>query len=492
MMNGIRPQDYNPSLPEENWEDVPLDLDDAPDAPLDDVSSNDHPGTADPNIPKGALDVSANRTHSASGEVFGSHSVSQQHISQQHTSQQQIIITRTTKNRIVNKTQTPSPTAENDDAWRRTQPAATKIVSHSQKIDKARRVFTNRNGVEFEQYAQGKAKRILTPTTPTTTTRELIGQRKAEPQNVWITPVKTALGSKNKEIKKEIEIMEDIKATLTTEDAQYLSLDMKKVDTKQENIQGQQTYIQPKAKGSLEGWIRKSLTSETRRAFGGHVIQGMAGLHKADYSHNDSKPDNFLVFDEKGKLIIKASDYGKAKKVKNGEADYTGNVRFVAPEGKSSKKGDVYGTGLILIRVFEEQYLKNENNNMLCSIDDKDRDVPLEGDKVRGVEKYVIEHKAFPATQNIGWVGFVRILWRRISKLGKLNNKELMAHQNTIHNYIDELGKRMKKDEDNFRHSDKLIALLKRMTLSDPKQRPRMDVVNQLYQEWQKLEGLPY
>jgi len=200
-------------------------------------------------------------------------------------------------------------------------------------------------------------------------------------------------------------------------------------------------------------------------------LAGMTVLSVADCAHGDIKPQNCLVYrDSRGSLSLKVSDFGKTQKVAEGETKpYRGNIRFVAPEGRVSKQGDVYGAALVVIRTLEE--FLGDSGESLVKIDKKDKEAQAIK-KRRGIEKYIVEHKAFLGADTPGLPSIIYKGLPRRARLEKQTKKQKERQQKLLEGYVNALiegleGKNIKCGE--------LGNLLKEMLHVDPQKRPTME-----------------
>ncbi|MBN9378578.1 MAG: hypothetical protein BGO14_08790 [Chlamydiales bacterium 38-26] len=263
----------------------------------------------------------------------------------------------------------------------------------------------------------------------------------------------------------------------------HLALDYKGIDNNK--IDDQYTVRTLKAEGrSLEKYIlrkvedKKASFQETAR-FGQEFLNGMAEMHAAGYVHGDMKLDNILVYENKNESgvverHVKISDFGKTRPIEENASEiHTGNNRYSAVEGKLSKKGEVYSSGLVLIRLLEQRVL-GEGEDMLIQPSANQLDVVQPKANRSGIEKFVTSHKAFPHTEST-FAGKIRIALRALfTPVGKKNKKA----EKEIQKYIDVLVSRLGADPDyqmSAQKQEDLKKLLKDMTLSNPNKRPSLE-----------------
>lgn len=89
----------------------------------------------------------------------------------------------------------------------------------------------------------------------------------------------------------------------------------------------------------------------------GDILTGFKQLHGAGYSHGDIKPENILIrFDvEEGRLVALVNDFGETRHMETqGDAVLHGDWRYSSPEQRAHQPSDVYGLGLVAMRVLEQ------------------------------------------------------------------------------------------------------------------------------------------
>lgn len=357
-------------------------------------------------------------------------------------------------------------------------------------------------------------------------TTEIIGKGKAKvvhyipsrPGYVYYTPVQDVLGGKQREIQAEVETAKNISRNIyvkglfdalgeilhddsipdeetlrrvfetnacpaISKKMENLALDL--VELKgDERVSGKYTVRTSKALHDLEAEITPnekdsaySFKSKSELIQG--FFSGLDNLHQADYVHGDLKPENILIqeFELKGskKKISKLSDFGKTHPIADGAViSYSGNPRFMAPERNLSKKGEVYSAAMIAIRVLEEGLL-DKSTPILRSLSPEEVDTDVVSPRERrGIEKFVVENKKMVQTESTTLKGKFKAYAPSFIR-GKI---DFTQAQEEMHGYIDALIKKLSEKVDlavEKQHS--LRLLLKKMTLSDPAERPTMTEV---------------
>ncbi|NGX42525.1 MAG: hypothetical protein K940chlam7_00805 [Chlamydiae bacterium] len=319
---------------------------------------------------------------------------------------------------------------------------------------------------DFEEFARGKDKAVLRRIK-----RDSIPSSDLEqPEKAYYIPIVNFPLRKNA-LRKEKEKMDLIKESLSNDAKTHLAVEA--VES-HEKIRGRYTLEVEKAEANFEQVIQSTETSfEQRKIFGRHLLEGLVALHKVGWAYGDLKPENLLIYGKGKKEILKIADFGKAKKVGSETKKYTGNLRFSPPEGKLSKKGDVWGAALVLIRTLEEAVLTDKEP--LVAVTGKKIDQP--SDKRRGIERFIIQHKAFLGVEITTLIERIYKGLPRRAKLGKLSSKKRQLQAELIHKYIDKLTKKLvgKGVIGAGQQETDLKNLLMEMTKESPKKRISID-----------------
>lgn len=340
-------------------------------------------------------------------------------------------------------------------------------------------------------------------------------------ENVYYTPL---YFFKESELRAEFQKVQKIALVILSKNlsGEHLVLDIEEVPA-DERIEGKYTLKVERASKNFEKKIQDpSTTLPDRVKFAEHFLDGMTNLHLAGYIYGDVKPENCLIFNG----VLRISDFGKTEEVpKDGKAaTYKGNKRFAPPEGVLSQKGDVYSAGMVLIRTFEEAFLSNVNSTSetpikkeapteekktketpteekktesksLVPIGEKDVAFDMTADKkLRGVERYVVEHKAFLASNpGISPKGAGRRLYsigKNLLKEMNIINKNNESNKNpeenpeyAMYRYIAALSaKLMESGFLTFKQADDFSTLLQDMTRVNPEERIGMEEALERYQ----------
>jgi len=305
--------------------------------------------------------------------------------------------------------------------------------------------------------------------------------QKMQSESVYYTAISSWWGRKTAELKSEFEKMQTIgkKIELKSGSSENLAVQGKERKGEKQIGEGYTLKVE-RASTNFENKLRQPETALNERIrFGSHLLRALSNLHLADYAHGDMKPENCLIFEKDREFILKISDFGKTELVGNGSYYYRGNMRYAPPEGLQSKKGDVYGAALMLIRNFEEEYLQANSISSLIQIEEKERDMPAQAG-VRGIEHYIIESKAFLAFND----EFSLYNYRRRIAMTMRSKVQQENQSSAIHMYIDALHEELSKDD---RFSDEQVEafcyLLKNMTDADPKARISAEEASEHYDQ---------
>jgi hypothetical protein len=101
---------------------------------------------------------------------------------------------------------------------------------------------------------------------------------------------------------------------------------------------------------------------------------------------------------------------------------------------------------------------------------------------LRGIEKYVVENKAFlasNASNKISW--WTRVQRRFIGMIGR-SPSEQESHTQALHQYIHVLNKQLKESGFDSTKADELRDLLMDMTCTDPNKRISAETAAKRYQ----------
>lgn len=369
-------------------------------------------------------------------------------------------------------------------------------------VDAAQKTDASTEAV-FKRVTSGAAKVVWVRSAPVRDSAPL------EETKAYYTPKasfkESILGSKQRELKREHGIMETIKKRLNPEKDpakasayEHLAVESKvmtemvglespfilevelAIGDYESVMRSNEGVSNPKVEGK-EKPEKRAITNQERIRLGKEFAQALNELHKADYSYGDIKPENCLIYrDNKGELHLKLSDFGKAKDIKEKtNHSYEGNLRFAPPEGRQSASADVYSAALVLIRNFEEKYLNNNGDPLGTvyadgkRIMDEDMDETANS-KYRGLEKHMVESKAFLATNS----GFSLKSFKRRLELKNQDFFKREAQSEAMSEYIGRLENAMKADpEIGPKKAAQLAELLNRMVHPSPSVRGKMEYV---------------
>lgn len=122
---------------------------------------------------------------------------------------------------------------------------------------------------------------------------------------------------------------------------------------------------------------------------GAELCRAVAAVHAAGLLHRDIKPQNVMLADEDGRLVL--MDFGTGHELNHASgADLAGTPLYLAPEvlagGPASRQSDVYSIGVVLFRLLTARYPVFAAN--LASLRDAHG---------RGGARAVLDHNAIPS-----------------------------------------------------------------------------------------------
>jgi len=335
---------------------------------------------------------------------------------------------------------------------------------------------------------------------------------------VFYVPFMKGIISKVKALKEEFAKITEIKSKISSNELTGANLALDVTEAKSETIglgKGQYVLKVEAAKCDFKKEITPkatlaekpsgqtpSIDMKQRFSYAKDFVNGLNDLHKVGYAYGDMKPENCLIYENEQtkEKTLKISDFGKTQdmsKYEDGTCMYKGNLRFAPPEGKMSQKGDVYSAGLVLIRLFEEQYLADGS---IMEVEKKDKEVNAQKNR-RGIEKCIVEHKAFPGLDEPTLFDKIFRRLPRQATLTRQSDDKKEAQNNFLNEYIDTLGQRMFKDmsgslpgasssKEREKFVNNLTSLLKNMVVVNPNDRLTMeDVQKNLKEVMEQLPG---
>lgn len=167
-------------------------------------------------------------------------------------------------------------------------------------------------------------------------------------------------------------------------------------------------YLTKAATTDLDRAIRKKdLTMHQRLDLAAQSFEAVGQLNALGFTHGDLKPDNFLIFTEGNKTVVKLSDFDKTKTTEEARkaSFYEGNRRTRPPEGQNGPPGaaDAWGATIHAIRIFEEAVLDLDGKELLSPAPDKSVELftgkasKEKFESLRGFERAAALHKDFKA-----------------------------------------------------------------------------------------------
>lgn len=336
----------------------------------------------------------------------------------------------------------------------------------------------------FRHLASGKAKKVY--------------EDKSSSKFVYYTPstgvLEKIFGRKKSEIQEEVKIAANVKNALASsgldpEQETYLATDLKEV-AGSDNLEGRYVVQAPRAgeKSDLNALLQDKIPFSERLGLCENILKGLTHLHQAGYVHGDLKGDNILHFKEvqpngEVKSILRISDYGKSKKVDEEESVlHTGNQRFVAPEGRSSKKAEVFSAALLLVRVLEEEALQKTGKNAVLKPVLLKRD--QKGENLRGIEKFVVTNDNCVQSSSRNILGKIRLIAGSARAIANVRWDKEKTTTYEVNKYINTLFSILKegKSPDEIKALEAMQILLLNMVSTDPSKRPSMPDVLQRFE----------
>lgn len=125
-------------------------------------------------------------------------------------------------------------------------------------------------------------------------------------------------------------------------------------------------YLMPFAKLNLYNYIKKhngTLDQKARYNLVEQVINAIKFAHDKKKLHRDISPNNVLVFEKDGNILLKVSDFGLGKDTEslsfytNSSASGYGQILYVSPEQRirlkdATVKSDIYSLGKLVYFIF--------------------------------------------------------------------------------------------------------------------------------------------
>lgn len=241
------------------------------------------------------------------------------------------------------------------------------------------------------------------------------------------------------------------------------------------------------AQDNLETLIRRpDIPFTVRLDLCRQALGAFAALHEAGFAHGDIKPDNFLVYHNQGKWVLKLSDWGKTVELSSKETTgYIGGARFAPLEYRVSHAGDVYSLGLTLLRILEEAILTKSSEEMLMQplhtrwVDKRDE---------RGFVKYSFARSDSPQPR-FKWVKRLKALWRIFKNTFRTPTEAALKAQTFTYEYIDVFAARAAKDGHcSAKVAGQVAELIKQMTSANADQRTAASSAREAFLSLQALD----
>jgi len=296
--------------------------------------------------------------------------------------------------------------------------------------------------------------------------------------------------TKEQEIREEVATAKEIKAAFIQKFGQLpeesnIAYNLEEVTKEGEKVPGEYTVKTKKASGDMEKELRKKPPGfPASAAIGLKVLNGMNNLNKAGFGHGDLKSENILISpDETGNIKdVWVSDFGKTRKLDPKKPSlYSGNLRHAPPEGpKLTQKGEIFGTGVMLTRLLESQFLSPTKRMLVKPTRyDPSEDVKESGKEIHkseGFELFLVTNRDCPQTSKMKHkiAYYVRGILKAIGIPVKTPNLKTMDTETA--KYYDALKAELKPsangDTSKEKAIDDLCNLLMSMTRTNPEGRP--------------------
>jgi len=347
-------------------------------------------------------------------------------------------------------------------------------------------------GSRFQHIASGKAKQVF-------------ADRLSE-RHVYYTPVRGTyekiFGTKKAEIQEEVRVASGIEKSLTSMGIGFgaethVATDLKEIEGTHD-LQGQYVVQAPKAgeegkKTDLDKILKDELKIAERFSFCKQILKGITHLHLAGYVHGDLKGDNILHFRERqpdGKIhsILRVADFGKSRRIdEDGSLLHTGNLRFAAPEGRVSKKAEVFSTALLLVRILEEEVLQKQERNMIIDPDQLKSDQT--GENHRGITRFVVSNNQCIQTDSKNIQGKIRLISGSARAIINVRGEKQKTSFEEVKTYIEALFTELKKEKptNEEKSLERMEQLLLSMVNENPAKRPTMQRTLEQFEEVLKL-----
>lgn len=288
------------------------------------------------------------------------------------------------------------------------------------------------------------------------TSRPPLGEGRAKRVYEWDQDqvLFTPRTGRSKTLDEEVLLCEEIQARLPLDRETHLACYTKRTEL-------EDVYLAPKYDTDLQKVLDEGLSGGEAVAFIEHLFNAGSYLHESGFIHGDIKPDNVLIRERGALRTAHLSDFGKTRRIATPHDPtqavgmMTGNGRFSGPEQRFSQASDTYGLGLLAILLLDRAMgLSSEEDISQCFL-------------IQPYQSFGSHVKSTAHT----------LLIRGGTLLNINVGREEDIHQH-LNRHRRQLGALLGSEE----KADRLIALLKQMTLNNPKARPRMRQALERYQ----------
>ncbi|MCE5293470.1 MAG: hypothetical protein LLF94_02500 [Chlamydiales bacterium] len=233
--------------------------------------------------------------------------------------------------------------------------------------------------------------------------------------------------------------------------------------------------------GTLDDLKRSDFTDPTRaKSYCKQLVNGIKSTHLLGFTHNDIKPDNLFLSDDK--KTLKVADWGKAEMVGVNQlgSPYSGNTRY-GRDSHNSQPNDVHATALCLMDILGRKFI--DEGQSLVSVHMDTKKTPPADKSRTGVQKFLLDFPAFTRTYETKgtFLGKVQDFKARIATFLGIDSDKGGKETWAMNRYIKAVGKNLEQSGDLT--SDKartLEVLLRAMTAKDPNMRPNIELVEKV------------
>lgn len=249
-----------------------------------------------------------------------------------------------------------------------------------------------------------------------------------------------------------------------------------------------------------EPFSKKPLTSAERIDICEQLMQCLADLHEAGFSHGDIKADNFLLFvkiDEQGNrtIQVKLADFGKASVE---EKMATGNPRYRLAGEPQSQKSDVYGLQFLFTEILEGPFVE-KSKMPIVNIEESERKAPNNDKFGMGYLQVRITSFLFSQIDSSTLMGKIRLILGFAKNIVKKVSTEAIEREVDANlKYVASLNTRISQGNHDIYSKEErekacnILACIPFMAIGDPKQRFKMADTIEEYNRFKNNNQQPH